>query len=108
MGIEQPLLLDWIEPPVAPWVAAQHSPCGQDESAEYAVSIDGLRGIAVLIVMLAHAGVPGMRSGGVGVDIFFTLSGFLITSILLKEQDRYGSISIKNFFNRLYIFSRVY
>lgn len=52
------------------------------------------------IVMLAHAGSPFPRSGGVGVDIFFVLSGFLITGILSSEFQRYGDISRKNFYLR--------
>jgi peptidoglycan/LPS O-acetylase OafA/YrhL len=66
----------------------------------YWKSLDGLRALAVGIVMLAHAGSPFPRSGGVGVDIFFVLSGFLITGILSTEFQRYGSISRKNFYLR--------
>jgi peptidoglycan/LPS O-acetylase OafA/YrhL len=66
----------------------------------YWQSLDGLRAVAVGIVMLAHAGSPFPRSGGVGVDIFFVLSGFLITGILSKEFQRYGSISRKHFYIR--------
>ena len=51
-------------------------------SHRYIPSLDGLRSIAVGIVLAAHGGISWFRSGGVGVDIFFVLSGFLITSIL--------------------------
>jgi peptidoglycan/LPS O-acetylase OafA/YrhL len=67
---------------------------------QYWKSLDGLRAIAVGIVMLAHAGLPFLRSGGAGVDIFFVLSGFLITGILSGEFQRYGSISRRNFYVR--------
>lgn len=61
--------------------------------------IEGLRAIAVLLVVLDHAGVPALRGGYVGVDVFFVVSGFLITGLLLKEADR-GRISILGFYAR--------
>ena len=70
---------------------------------EYWTSLDGLRALAVGIVMLAHAGFPYPRSGGVGVDIFFVLSGFLITGILSKEYQLRGSVSRKNFYIRRFL-----
>lgn len=65
--------------------------------------MDGLRAIAVLIVLLGHAGSPFPRSGGVGVDIFFVLSGFLITGILSREFARYGQIHLGNFYARRFL-----
>jgi peptidoglycan/LPS O-acetylase OafA/YrhL len=62
--------------------------------------IEGLRAIAVLAVVLFHAGVPGIRGGYVGVDIFFVLSGFLITGLLLREHQRRGSVSLPAFYAR--------
>ena len=49
-------------------------------------ALDGLRAIAVGIVLVAHAGFRYPLSGGVGVDMFFVLSGFLITGILAREH----------------------
>src|SRR5947209_6155461 len=69
----------------------------------YYPGLDGLRGVAVGVVLVAHASVPLLKSGVVGVDIFFTLSGFLITSVLLAEQERHGSISIKNCYARRFL-----
>ena len=64
-------------------------------------SLDGLRGVAVLLVFVSHAKVPGFAlAGGVGVTIFFTLSGFLITSLLLGEMGRTGSVSLRSFYMR--------
>lgn len=64
-------------------------------------ALDGVRGIAILLVMLAHLGVPGFRSGGVtGVTLFFVLSGFLITSLLVGELGSSGRIDVKQFYVR--------
>jgi peptidoglycan/LPS O-acetylase OafA/YrhL len=60
--------------------------------------IQGLRAVAVLLVVLGHAGVPFLSGGYVGVDVFFVLSGFLITAILLAEFADRGSISLVGFY----------
>ncbi len=65
----------------------------------YRPDIDGLRSLAVLPVILFHAGVPAFQGGYVGVDIFFVISGFLITSILIKDIEA-GSFSILQFYER--------
>lgn len=62
--------------------------------------IAGLRGIAVLVVVLFHAHVPFVDGGFVGVDIFFVISGFLITRILVREQESTGTLSFKGFYAR--------
>jgi len=62
--------------------------------------IQGLRALAVGLVVVAHAGVPGVDGGFVGVDVFFVLSGFLITGLLLKEGERTGRVSIAGFYAR--------
>jgi peptidoglycan/LPS O-acetylase OafA/YrhL len=63
----------------------------------YRSDIDGLRAVAVLPVVLFHAGVPLFSGGYVGVDIFFVISGFLITGILMQDG---GRLSILGFYNR--------
>ena len=60
--------------------------------------LDGLRGIAIFLVMLTHTNV--LPNGYVGVDLFFALSGFLITTLLYEEWDRSGGISLKRFYGR--------
>ncbi|GAA4924075.1 peptidoglycan/LPS O-acetylase OafA/YrhL [Stackebrandtia albiflava] len=62
--------------------------------------IEGLRAVAVGAVVLGHAGVPLVGGGYVGVDVFFVISGFLITSLLLKERTAKGTISIAAFYAR--------
>jgi len=62
--------------------------------------IQGLRAVAVLLVVLAHAQVWFLPGGFVGVDVFFVLSGFLITSLLLAEARARGSVSITGFYLR--------
>src|SRR5215475_6249417 len=62
--------------------------------------IEGMRAIAIVSVLLCHAGVPFLAGGYVGVDVFFVISGFLITRLLLKELGRSESISLRNFYAR--------
>jgi peptidoglycan/LPS O-acetylase OafA/YrhL len=69
-------------------------------TGKYRPEIDGLRTIAIVPVVLFHAGVPGLSGGFVGVDIFFVISGFLITELLVSELDATGRISIAAFYAR--------
>src|SRR5579859_7978034 len=63
-------------------------------------ALDGLRGIAAFMVFCAHAGVLPWKYGAFGVSVFFVLSGFLITWLLLRENDRTGDVSLKAFYMR--------
>ena len=69
-------------------------------------ALDGVRAVAILIVMVYHLEWlipdlhPYVKGGFLGVDVFFVLSGFLITSILLSEREKTGEISLKNFYVR--------
>lgn len=66
----------------------------------YRPELDGLRGVAIIMVMAFHAEVPWAMGGFIGVDIFFVLSGFLITSLIVAEFDASGSVGLKNFYMR--------
>jgi peptidoglycan/LPS O-acetylase OafA/YrhL len=77
---------------------------GMGEDGEYRLGyrsdIEGLRAVAILLVVAVHAGVPWLNGGFVGVDIFFVLSGFLITGLLVQEISRTGSLQFSNFYMR--------
>lgn len=62
--------------------------------------IDGLRAIAALLVVVFHAEMPGLDNGYVGVDVFFVLSGYLITSLIVREHLVAGRISLMKFYSR--------
>jgi peptidoglycan/LPS O-acetylase OafA/YrhL len=62
--------------------------------------IEGLRGIAVLLVVLFHGGLLAMPGGFIGVDVFFVISGFLITGLLIRERERTGRIRLRAFYAR--------
>lgn len=66
----------------------------------YSPALDGLRAVAIALVVLFHARAPVGLGGFVGVDIFFVLSGFLITSLLLSEQDAKGTVDLPRFYWR--------
>lgn len=63
-------------------------------------ALDGLRAVAALMVVFFHYGGPGWLQGWLGVQIFFVLSGFLITTLLLREHARNGRISLVRFYRR--------
>lgn len=67
---------------------------------EYQPALDGVRGLAVALVLLFHGGFSWMTGGYVGVSVFFTLSGFLITGLLLREHRSTGRIAMSAFYAR--------
>ena len=69
-------------------------------SMGYQPSLDGLRALSVGVVLLYHAGFSWMHGGFFGVEVFFVVSGFLITSLLLDERDRNGQVSFGQFWLR--------
>jgi len=60
--------------------------------------IEGLRAVAVVAVVLFHADVPGVGGGYIGVDVFFVISGFLITGLLWREVSTSGTVRLRNFY----------
>lgn len=70
-----------------------------DVHLKYRPEIDGLRAVAVLAVILFHAKIPGLSGGFVGVDIFFVISGYLITTIILREINE-NAFSFRSFYER--------
>ncbi|MBV8930245.1 MAG: acyltransferase, partial [Mycobacteriaceae bacterium] len=65
---------------------------------DFRPDIEGLRAVAVLAVVLFHAGMPGLGGGFVGVDVFFVISGFLITGLLWREVTNTGGVGLARFY----------
>ena len=97
---------------VAPTARSASAPAGASSSPAPAVAsaptahlphfpaLDGLRGLAVAVVLLFHGGFSWMTGGYLGVSTFFTLSGFLITALLLVERRSTGSVDLRGFWTR--------
>jgi peptidoglycan/LPS O-acetylase OafA/YrhL len=62
--------------------------------------VEGMRAVAILIVLFEHFFIPGFIGGFVGVDVFFVISGFVITGVLLRERDSTGRTSLLHFYAR--------
>ena len=71
----------------------------QDGRMKYRKDIDGLRSVAIIPVVLFHAGLSFLSGGYVGVDVFFVISGFLITSVIMRGLDS-GKFSFAHFYER--------
>src|ERR1700722_3858075 len=82
-----------------PGVAAEENPVSA-VSGRYLPALDGLRGVAILSVMAFHLGLGWASGGFLGVDLFFVLSGFLITSLLLEEWLTTNTIRLGAFWGR--------
>ena len=79
-----------------PRPAAEQRP----DEPQFRPDLEGFRGIAILLVLLCHARLPGAEAGFIGVDVFFVLSGFLITGLLVDESQRTGRIRLGAFYGR--------
>lgn len=66
----------------------------------YRPDIEGMRSVAIGLVLLYHAGLPFLPGGFVGVDVFFVISGFLITGLLIRELEKNGRVSLSRFYAR--------
>src|SRR5438105_12145646 len=66
----------------------------------YVGGLDGIRAIAVLCVIAYHVGIPWAKGGMLGVGVFFTLSGYLITDLLLGHRRRHGDFGLRSFWLR--------
>jgi peptidoglycan/LPS O-acetylase OafA/YrhL len=73
---------------------------GLSAASKFRPDIEGLRAVAILLVVAYHAGIPGFGGGYVGVDVFFVLSGYLVTGLLVDEWNRTGRISFRRFYAR--------
>jgi peptidoglycan/LPS O-acetylase OafA/YrhL len=80
---------------VSPIEETQSQPAAQ---TRFRPDIEGLRAVAVLAVVLFHAGMPGVSGGFVGVDVFFVISGFLITGLLWREANSSGTVRLGRFY----------
>ncbi len=93
-------LPDPVEAPLAGPARAPDTSALGTERLRYVPSLDGIRAFAVLGVMAYHGGVGWLQGGFLGVDAFFVLSGFLITTLLIDEWRSTGSIGLGGFWSR--------
>lgn len=81
-------------------LTAEVSQAAERPRHAYNLGVQGLRGIAILLVLLNHAGVPGFDGGFIGVDVFFVISGYLIGGLLLREMETTGRVDLWAFYAR--------
>jgi peptidoglycan/LPS O-acetylase OafA/YrhL len=83
-------------------VAARESgsPTAKEAGSNFRPDIQGIRAIAVTLVLACHAAIPWAKGGFIGVDVFYVLSGFLITGLVVREIEKTGKVSIRNFYAR--------
>jgi len=84
----------------APESIPKTDPAAGQRGLPHLSGLDGIRGLAALAVVLFHAGVWWLPAGFLGVDVFFVVSGFLITSLLISERERSGNTDLAQFWLR--------
>jgi peptidoglycan/LPS O-acetylase OafA/YrhL len=67
---------------------------------QFRPDVQGLRAIAILLALVYHADIPPFSGGYVGIEVFFVISGFVITGLLLRERDKTGHTSLRSFYGR--------
>ena len=94
-------MLDALWKPLPPPAQPSAEPA-TDHTPKHArvAALDGLRALAIIAVLFYHADFSWARGGFLGVDVFFVLSGFLITGLLLNERSAHGRIDLKRFYVR--------
>src|SRR5437016_12565735 len=94
MGVTGPhSKLRWFDS-LPPWRAGSMPKFG------FRPVIEGLRAIAILLVVAFHVGIPTLQGGFIGVDVFFVISGYLITGLLVREIESTGRLSFVGFYAR--------
>jgi peptidoglycan/LPS O-acetylase OafA/YrhL len=81
-------------------VSLSAAPSRKVAGTQFRPDIEGMRAVAIGLVLLYHAGLPWLPGGFVGVDVFFVISGFLITGLLLREIEKTGRVSLPTFYAR--------
>ncbi len=76
------------------------APTAKEAGSNFRPDIQGIRAIAVTLVLLCHAALPWAEGGFIGVDVFYVLSGFLITGLVVREIEKTGRVSIRDFYAR--------
>lgn len=91
---------DTLEAPLRPTVTPSVAPWATRAKPTYHPGLDGIRGLAVVAVIVYHLNPAWLPGGFFGVDVFFVLSGYLITGLLLAEWDRRHDLSLRSFWGR--------
>jgi peptidoglycan/LPS O-acetylase OafA/YrhL len=87
-------------------VAAERYPATGDEAGtppgdrKFRPDVQGMRAIAIFLALAYHGGIPGFSGGYVGIEVFFVISGFVITGLLLRERENTGTTSLRSFYGR--------